>query len=64
VQGLGNSPVDDFALVRNAGIAKDWVVHVDLQSAILNQQLQEIADVLRIELAGMHGNGCGKVQRT
>src|SRR5258708_10962595 len=47
----------------HAGAFKDFVLHVDLQSALVDDERQETGEISGVKLAGMEGNGGGHIQR-
>src|SRR5689334_25122646 len=63
LDGLARRLVLDRAAVREAGLGDDLVVPVQVEVPVLDDQLEEIQQILRVQLAGVLGQQRWHVQR-
>src|SRR5688500_12487188 len=54
--------MDDVAPARDDRALDDLIIEVRLELAILDEQVKQVLDVLRVHLAGMDGHGAGEVE--
>ena len=49
--------MDDLTVAQHQGLARDFVLHVELQLTLARQVLEEGRDIVRIHLAGVVRHG-------
>ena len=54
--------MDDIAAARNDRALDDLILEVGIELAILDEQIEQVLDVLRVHLAGMDRHGAGQVE--